>query len=56
MPLSLFCKQCVGFVPHLFTPILESDMRLRIKSVCTYCDRSGAKIGSKALAEGTGSA
>jgi hypothetical protein len=50
-PLNLFCKHCLGFVPHVCMPVLQSDMRLRIRPVCTYCDRSGGKIGTKATAE-----
>ena len=53
MPASLFCKRCMSFVPHVFTPILQPDMRLRIRSVCTHCARAGARIGYQAaMAEG----
>jgi hypothetical protein len=53
MPASLFCKQCMCFVPHVFTPVVQPDTRLRIKAVCTHCERAGARIGhSAAAAEG----
>jgi hypothetical protein len=55
MPSSLFCKRCMSFVPHDFRPVLQPDMRLRIRTVCTQCDHAGARIGHQAaVAEGTG--
>lgn len=48
MPASLFCKHCMSFVPHLFTPVLQPDQRLRIKVVCTRCECAGARIGHNA--------
>jgi hypothetical protein len=50
MPESLFCKHCMSFVPHVFAPVLQPDMRLRIKALCTHCDRAGARIGHSAAA------
>jgi hypothetical protein len=54
MPSSLFCKRCMSFVPHVFMPVLQPDMRMRIKSICTHCDLAGARIGYQAtMAEGS---
>jgi hypothetical protein len=50
-PLTLFCQHCAGFVPHVCTPVLQPDMRLRISPVCAHCDRPGGKIGIKATPE-----
>jgi hypothetical protein len=50
-PLSLYCKHCMGFVPHVCMPMLQPDMRLRLAPVCTHCGRPGGKIGTKATAE-----
>jgi hypothetical protein len=48
MPASLYCKHCMSFVPHTFVPVVPPDRRLRIKAVCTHCDRAGAQIGHNA--------
>jgi hypothetical protein len=48
MPASLYCKHCMSFVPHTFVPVVPPDRRLRIKAVCTHCDRAGARIGHTA--------
>jgi hypothetical protein len=49
--LNLYCRHCMGFVPHVCMPVLQPDMRLRVAPVCRHCDRPGGKIGMKATPE-----